>query len=737
MAADDKDKNAASQTLELDEPVPQSLDLDEAVSGGGNNTAQTTEKPGFLKRLGQSVGVPTSWDELKEAATPGVAKLFQKPKTLDEAKDYARNAVETLAPGTSTAGAVYDWGKRAVGNIGEGLKEEKEAGQNIMEGGPVLPNLGKAALGVIHGGIGSIPFVGPAIETAGQDLGPVKRDTNNPVAYEHPNYAGAAGGLTGVIGQIAAPELLQKAGWGAPSSSHPELEQALAEHKVAAPPTKVDLKYDENFRRSSPYLAEEARTTPVTSVREAYEASRNALTKVDAQVKGAAAQLPGETIDGDAVMQAARDAVSASKRTPEEQAASTKLLDGLGIHGQIPLADAIKFIERLNPELEGVQDATGSERDTLLKTNPVYAADYGALNRLRELVFDKFDQRGVPGVAEMRKDQSALMDMRDRYRENIVKSEKLDEKPQPVSRGQKIAGTVGAGLGALGGGTAGTVLGPGGAVAGAIGGRELGKVAGEGFAGKFAQDNRPNARIGRAFDALAKSDLHAPTLGTPTPNLTTPQAQYPAAANPARAALPAPAVPAGYNAGPSGPVRGGRWTTPAAQLPGVGAIHAQFLREIPHAPAEVPNRPLLPAPQPEVPLPATNIPPLVAPQHAVEPTGTMENPSLVGTRGQAGIRTPAPRFRGEIPEKPSSLGAIGGPEPRQGQLGSIGQPSRKATELSQPRKVVPEHEAQSWQEESDRNKAILRDPKATAEDKRIAQSRLSELEEVKKGTKKP
>jgi hypothetical protein len=70
-------------------------------------------------------------------------------------------------------------------------------------------------------------------------------------------------------------------------------------------------------------------------------------------------------------------------------------------------------------------------------------------------------------------------------------------------------------------------------------------------------------------------------------------------------------------------------------------------------------------------------------------------------------------------------------------LGSIGQPSRKATELSQPRKVVPEHEAQSWQEESDRNKAILRDPKATAEDKRIAQSRLSELEEVKKGTKKP
>ncbi|MBZ5523866.1 MAG: hypothetical protein LAP21_16650, partial [Acidobacteriia bacterium] len=58
---------------------------------------------------------------------------------------------------------------------------------------------GKTADAALHAVLQAVPFVGPAIETAGTDIA-------------QGNYRGAAGGLTGVIGQIAAPELIKRGG---------------------------------------------------------------------------------------------------------------------------------------------------------------------------------------------------------------------------------------------------------------------------------------------------------------------------------------------------------------------------------------------------------------------------------------------------------------------------------------------------------------------------------------------
>jgi len=140
----------------------------------------SSERPGFVKRLGQSLSLPTSKEELQSAATPSVAESI-------------------LGPIVPAAKGAYEWGKRAIKNIGEGGKEEHEAAKNIKEGGPVLPNIGKAAYGVVHGGVGSIPYIGEPIETAGQDV-------------LEKNYPGAAGGLTGVAAQVLAPELTKKGG---------------------------------------------------------------------------------------------------------------------------------------------------------------------------------------------------------------------------------------------------------------------------------------------------------------------------------------------------------------------------------------------------------------------------------------------------------------------------------------------------------------------------------------------
>lgn len=140
---------------------------------------QPSQPPGFLKRLAQSVGMPTSMQEL-QAVQPNTAE-------------------DIIGPAATAAKTLWNYGKTAVQGMKEGGQDVYEAAQNMGQGQPVGPNLGKAASGVLHAGLQATPFIGPSIETAGQDI-------------QGGNYQGAAGGLTGVLGQVAAPYALEKGG---------------------------------------------------------------------------------------------------------------------------------------------------------------------------------------------------------------------------------------------------------------------------------------------------------------------------------------------------------------------------------------------------------------------------------------------------------------------------------------------------------------------------------------------
>jgi len=139
------------------------------------------DRPGFVRRLGQSFGIPTSMDELQAAGET------MRPKS---AGDWA---------GTAIAGPIYpavkNYVSTAVRGIGEGAHEVGEAASNVVHGGPVLANSGKAAYGIAHGVLQAIPIMGPSIETAGEDV-------------HDKNYSGAAGGLTGVAAQVLAPKIV-------------------------------------------------------------------------------------------------------------------------------------------------------------------------------------------------------------------------------------------------------------------------------------------------------------------------------------------------------------------------------------------------------------------------------------------------------------------------------------------------------------------------------------------------
>jgi hypothetical protein len=157
-------------------PIPQGATLqplDQQAQG------QTQQPPGLVQRLGQALGIPTSKDEWKQAITPPTV-----------------GGIPTGAPGSGLA-ALINYGKTAYQGIKQGGQEAIEAGQNIGQGQSILPNLGKAASGLLHAEMQATPFVGPSMETAGKDIA-------------SGNYGGAAGGLMGVIGQVAAPYALEK-----------------------------------------------------------------------------------------------------------------------------------------------------------------------------------------------------------------------------------------------------------------------------------------------------------------------------------------------------------------------------------------------------------------------------------------------------------------------------------------------------------------------------------------------
>lgn len=155
----------------------------ELNSGYASEPAPVENQPGFLKRFGQSVGLPTSMEEVEQS---------------NKERASLKGGLETAAgPAYQVGKGVLGYGKRVVGDIYEGANEQADAGQNIAEGGPIVPNVLKSALGAVKPYVRAIPFIGPSIMSAGEDV-------------TAGNKAGAAGSLTGVVGQIALPEVLNR-----------------------------------------------------------------------------------------------------------------------------------------------------------------------------------------------------------------------------------------------------------------------------------------------------------------------------------------------------------------------------------------------------------------------------------------------------------------------------------------------------------------------------------------------
>lgn len=293
---------SGAQLVPLDQPQGGTVPIPPgATLQALNPPAQ--QPPGFLKRLGQSLGVPTSTEELEAV----------KPSVLDALGGPAVQAGKML----------WNYGKNTAQGFADAFKEAKEGGENIAAGQPALPNLiGKGFYPGVKAGINAIPFLGPAINTAGEDV-------------TAGNYGGAAGGLTGVTAQVALPALMEK-GSAALGRLKAPLGDTVTQPRGTVPAeaaTPADLKAyadqngiplnaaqatEHNFPRNLQSAGERS-TVGGTAVKQQIKASQAAVTQHAQNLMDSfSPNTPDLASAGDAIQQ------NVSQALEREQAASNQ-----------------------------------------------------------------------------------------------------------------------------------------------------------------------------------------------------------------------------------------------------------------------------------------------------------------------------------------------------------------------------------------------------------------------------
>lgn len=170
-----------------------------AVSSTPAQQDTTKSTPGFFSRLASSVGIPSSMDEMKSMAAKEDALPWWQ-RALPHAPGSSPSASDSIA--TAALGPAYPMVKGYLENTGRGLKEgyqEANEADEQLNSGQITKGqaIGKTANAAVHSVINAVPVIGPTINTMGED------------ATAH-NWRGFAGGATGVVAQLAAPEAAEK-----------------------------------------------------------------------------------------------------------------------------------------------------------------------------------------------------------------------------------------------------------------------------------------------------------------------------------------------------------------------------------------------------------------------------------------------------------------------------------------------------------------------------------------------
>lgn len=379
---------------------------------------------------------------------------------------------------------------------------------------------GRYSEAVGHAAATVLPVVGPMAADVG-DLIP-QTQTGTPEERSK-----AAGHILAIVGQAAIPEMAEKgvrAITGADAlpaveaatraratdTPAPGTGQFTADVMKAAPPSNAAPYSPATINRAAPYLAAEHASAPVTTAAEAVDAGNSARVQIEQKISNVIDAFPHATIDIDPI-DAARTALSktvgAMGAKATDVTAGLKALDGYNLSPDMPLRAAENARNRLNAENDA--DLAGSDSDvaTALRSNPAFAARYAAVQALRDGIYQKLDDLGVPGVQDLRRDEGAVIQMTEAFRRQQYKGSTnapgTGNSSIPAQIARRALPVIGA--------AAGEYLAPG------VGGVIAGGVIGQGAAKMLAPDNLTrDAAIARAFNNLKAGAPNYPAVPAAT-----------------------------------------------------------------------------------------------------------------------------------------------------------------------------------------------------------------------------
>lgn len=312
-----------------------------------------------------------------------------------------------------------------------------------------------------------VPILGPMMSHQGDEL-------------QQGKYAAAAGDMTALAAQAAAPKIVPKAAlaltdavadtrasW-ANTRRTAQGAQSTLQIKQAIPASKSSPYTDAQFHQAMPYLDLEHAETPVTTVQGFRDAADTALKGIEDHIAGLVEANPTDTIKTNP-LSAVKSRLSSSVRG-SALTQGLKELDDLKLDQPLTVAEADRIRKQLNAENKAILKKNNYDVATARAADPGFAAREAAAASLRDGVYDALEARGATGVRALRQDEGAVIALRNAADRQIFAGEK-------VASGQQAAGPVrkaAAGLTRLASvGAGASVAGPAGAVVGSVAGEEL------------------------------------------------------------------------------------------------------------------------------------------------------------------------------------------------------------------------------------------------------------------------
>ena len=365
-----------------------------------------------------------------DGAAKSGAQSTAAPSLLDRLRGAGEVFVDTI-PGVGlvhrTAGAVQDWANRKMSpDNPEMLSPAKTFGTGVVRdvAGLVKGATSPGGIATTAATIAAPEVMGPALVAHGAyNLYKGWGDLKNPDVLQNElnsasEVAGGAALTAGTVKAGGGP--ITQAAKNRIAEAAPD--KALSQLQAAIPPMKSSPYTPEDLQAARSYLEVEHAASPIKTPSDLVDAADSAIQKIEDHVGKLIQANPTDQISTNPIADV-RGALSGSVRKSFVADGLAELQDyGLDQPLSVQQADDIRW--QLNQDNKAVLKRNNYDVATARATDPGFAAREAAAESLRNGIYGKLADRGMPDAQELRLDEGSLIKIRNAAQNQVLNADK-------------------------------------------------------------------------------------------------------------------------------------------------------------------------------------------------------------------------------------------------------------------------------------------------------------------------